>query len=75
MSTIRGVGFAAVADDTVHFGMLALYAVIGGVFCRPGRAARPPWLSNPPPLCGLNRSVDVGWVSTSAEGSAASTPF
>ncbi len=28
-------------------------------------------LPNPPPPCRLNRSVDVGWVSTSAEGSAA----
>jgi hypothetical protein len=32
LSTISGVGFAAVADDTVHLGMLALYAGSGGVF-------------------------------------------
>jgi hypothetical protein len=34
LSTISGVGFAAVAvaDDTVHLGMLALYAATGGVF-------------------------------------------
>ena len=78
--TISGVGFpaVAVADDTVHLRMLALYAA-GGVFLRhPGGAARPPF----PPAAesaasvpALNRSVDVGWVSTSAEGSAASTAF
>jgi hypothetical protein len=34
LSTISGVGFAAVAvaDDTVRLGMLALYAATGGVF-------------------------------------------
>jgi hypothetical protein len=34
LSTISSVGFAAVAvaDDTFHLGMLALYAAIGGVF-------------------------------------------
>ena len=34
LSTISGVGFAAVAvaDDTVHLGMLALYAATGGCF-------------------------------------------
>ena len=45
LSTISGVGFpaVAVADDTVHLGMLALYAA-GGVFLRhPGGAARPPF--------------------------------
>ena len=79
LSTISGVGFAAVAvaDDTVHLGMLALYAATGGVFRHPGGAARPPFppaaesAASVPP----ERSVDVGWVSTSAEGSAASTPF
>ncbi len=45
LSTISGVGFAAVAvaDDTVHLGMLALYAATGAVFCHPGGAARPPF--------------------------------
>jgi hypothetical protein len=77
---LSGVGFApvAVAEDTVHLGMLALYAATGGVFlssrrgCPPRRFHR---LPNPPPPRRLNSSVDVGWVSTSAEGSAASTPF
>ena len=80
LSTISGVGFAAVAvaDDTVHLGMLALYAATGGVFLSSRRGCSPAV----PTGCrirrlraGLNRSVDVGWVSTSAEGSAASTPF
>jgi len=76
-STISGVGFAAVAvavaDDTVHLGMLALYAATGGVFViQAGLLARRSHrLPNPPPPCRLNRSVDVGWVSTSGEGSAA----
>ena len=46
LSTISGVGFAAVAvaDDTVRLGMLALYAATGGVFfVIPGGAARPPF--------------------------------
>jgi hypothetical protein len=79
LSTISGVGFAAVAvaDDTVHLGRLALYAATGGVFVIQAGlfARRSHRLPNPPPPCRLNRSVDVGWVSTSAEGSAASTPF
>ena len=80
LSTISGVSGSprvAVADDTVHLGMLALYAATGGVFCHQGGllARRSHRLPNPPPPCRLNRSVDVGWVSTSAEGSAASTPF
>ena len=79
LSTISGVGFAAVAlaDDTVHLGMLALYATTGGVFVIQAGllASRSHRLPNPPPPCRLNGSVDVGWVSTSAEGSAASTRF
>ena len=46
LSTISGVGFTAVAvaDDTVHLGMLAPYAATGGVFfVIPGGAARPPF--------------------------------
>ena len=85
LSTISGVGLAvAVADDTVHLGMLALYAATGGVFfvIQAGLLARRSHrLPNPPPprrpeqkcRCGLG--IDVGWVSTSAEGSAASAPF
>ena len=76
LSTISGVGFAAVAvaDDTVHLGMLALYAATGGCFviqagCSP---AVPTGCRIRRLRAGLNRSVDVGWVSTSAEGS---TPF
>ena len=80
LSTISGVGFAAVAvaDDTVHLGMLALHATTGGVFVIQAGllASRSHRLPNPPPPCRLNGSVDVGWVSTSAEGgSLASTPF
>jgi hypothetical protein len=52
-STITGVGFAAVAvaDDTVHLGMLALYATTGGVFViQAGLLARRYHrLPNPPP--------------------------
>ena len=45
LSTISGVGFAAVAvaDDTVHLRMLALYAATGGCFSSSRRAARPPF--------------------------------
>jgi hypothetical protein len=32
-------------------------------------------LRRPTRAAGLKRSVDVDWISTSAEGSAASTPF
>jgi hypothetical protein len=75
LSPVSGVGFAAVAvaGDTVHLGMLALYAAIGGVFfvIQAGLLARH---SHQHP-CRLNRSVGVGRVSTSAEGSAASTPI
>ena len=41
--TISGVGFAAVAvaDDTVHLGMLALYAATGGVFLSSRRGCSP----------------------------------
>jgi len=69
-STITGVGFAAVAvaDDTVHLGMLALYAATGGVFCHPGWAARPPFppaaesaASVPPEQeCRRGLGIDVG---------------
>ena len=43
LSTISGVGFAAVAvaDDTVHLGMLALYAATGGVFLLSRRGCSP----------------------------------
>ena len=56
LSTISGVGFAAVAvaDDTVHLGMLALYAATGGVFfvIQAGLLARRSHrLPNPPPPC------------------------
>jgi hypothetical protein len=58
LSTISGVGFAAVAvavaDHTVHLGMLALYAATGGVELRhPGGllARRSHRLPNPPPPC------------------------
>jgi hypothetical protein len=56
LSTISGVGFAAVAvaDDTVHLGMLALYAATGGVFfvIQAGLLARGSHrLPNPPPPC------------------------
>ncbi len=70
LSTISGVGFAAVAvaDDTVHLGMLALYAATGGVFCHPGGAARPPFppaaesaASVPPEQkCRRGLGIDVG---------------
>jgi hypothetical protein len=42
-STISGVGFApvAVAEDTVHLGMLALYAATGGVFLSSRRGCPP----------------------------------
>ena len=60
----------AVADDTGPLGMLALDAVTGGVFFIIERGCSPAV----PTGClirrlraGLNRSVDVGWVSTSAE--------
>jgi hypothetical protein len=54
LSTISGVGFAAVAvaDDTVRLGMLALYAATGGVFSviQAGLLARRSHrLPNPPP--------------------------
>ena len=80
LSTISGVGFTAVAvaDDTVHLGMLAPYAATGGVFfvIQAGLlASRSQRLPIRRLRAGLNRSVDVGWASTSAEGSAASTPF
>jgi hypothetical protein len=56
LSTISGVGFAAVAvaDDTVRLGMLALYAATGGVFfvIQAGLLARRSHrLPNPPPPC------------------------
>ena len=55
LSTISGVGLAvAVADDTVHLGMLALYAATGGVFfvIQAGLLARRSHrLPNPPPPC------------------------
>jgi hypothetical protein len=56
LSTISGVGFAAVAvaDDTVHLGMLALHAATSGVFfvIQAGLLARRSHrLKNPPPPC------------------------
>ena len=79
LSTISGVGFAAVAvaADTVHLGMLALYAATGGVFLSSRRGCSPAV----PTGCRIRPSVPPeqkcrrGLVSTSAEGSAASTPF
>jgi hypothetical protein len=68
LSTISGVGFAAVAvaDDTVHLGMLALYAATGGVFfvIQAGLLARRSHrLPNPPPPCRPEQKCHVGWVS------------
>jgi hypothetical protein len=55
LSTISGVGFAAVAvaDDTVHLGMLALYAATARVLRHPGGllGRRSHRLPNPPPPC------------------------
>ena len=75
LSTISGVGLAvAVADDTVHLGMLALYAATCGVFfvIQAGLLARRSHrLPNPPPLCrpeqkcrrGLGIDVGCGFGS------------
>ena len=71
LSTISGVGFAAVAvaDDTVHLGMLALYAATGGVFlviqagllaCRSHRLPNPPPPCRPEQKCRRGLGIDVG---------------
>jgi hypothetical protein len=69
LSIISGVGFAAVADNTVHLRMLALYAATGGVFFviqagllarRSHRLPNPPPRHRPEQKCRRGLGIDVG---------------